>query len=276
MIHTFEISYELSLTDAATCAWALNRRLPKPKLPKFITNFLDIKKKSGYQIFVIPELTGINEIKLSKYEDHSGYIKFRILFQIEAEILRTGTDTLDLFTCSPEHAKQLQTQYAKAIYNLFGTEAFSGRPASLLYSTDFAPKESYLEEEFQEHSGIYSLPFLMLGSVKRIDFTYDVIRNSPVDAKLFAYMALQSYYDGRKNQEKKGKQRNPEASKKECIDKEYASGSRAFSIYYKYDEIKDPKYNNRSNIAQIREDARNIVRIELPSFSPIYRVTYLP
>ncbi len=268
MIHTFQISYELSLSDAATCAWALNRRLSEQKLPKYITNFLDIEKKSGYQIFIIPELTGINEIKLSKYEDHNGYIKFRIFFQIEAEILRTGTDTLDLFTCSPEHAKQLQTQYARAIYNLFGTEAFSGRPASLLYNTDFAPKESYMEEEFQEHSGIYSLPFLMLGSVNRIDFTYDVIRSCPEEAKLFAYMVLQSYYDGRKKQEKKGKQRNPKASKKDCVDKEYASISRSFSAYYKYDEINDPKYNNRPNIAQIREDARNVVRIELKNLSP--------
>lgn len=268
MIHTFQISYELSLSDAATCAWALNRRLPKPKPPKYITDFLDIKKKSGYQIFVIPDLTGIRTIEMVKYEDHRDGIKFRIYFQIEAEVLRTGTETLDLYTCSPEHAKQLQTQYAKAIYSLFGAEAFSGRPASLLYTSGFAPRESYAEEEYQEHSGLFSLGYLPFASIKRIDFTYDVVRSSPDDAKLFAYMALQSYYDGRKKQEKKGEQRNPEASKKECFDKEYASGSKGFSIYYKYDELKDPEFNNRPNIAQVREDARNIVRIELPNFNP--------
>lgn len=268
MIHTLEISYELSVTDAATCAWALNKRLPEPKLPKYITEFLDVNKKSGYQIFVIPELTGIRWIKLTKHENRDSGVTFRIYFLIEAEVLRTGKETLDLYTCSPEHFKELQTQYARAIFNLFGAEAFAGRPASLLYSTGFAPRESYAEEEYQEHSGLFSLGYLPFGSVKRIDFTYDVVRSSPEDANLFAYMAQQSYYDGQKKQEKKGKQRNPEASEKDCVDKEYASGSRKFSVYYKYNEINDPKYDNRPNIARVREDARNIVRIELPNFSP--------
>lgn len=267
MIHTFKTSYELSVTDAATCAWALNRRLPKPKLPKYITEFLDIDKKSGYQVFVIPELTGIRTIEMVKYEDRNGVVTFRIRFLIEAEVLRTGAETLDLYTCSPEHFKELQTLYAKAIYNLF-PEAFTGRPASLLYSTDFAPKESYAKEEFQEHSGLYSLPYLPLASVKRMDFTYDVIRSSPEEAKLFTYMVQQTYYDSLKNKEHKGKQRNPAAEKKECFDKAYANGSRSFSPYYKYDEINDPKYDNRSIIAKVREDARNIARIELPNFNP--------
>ncbi len=270
MIHTFEISYELSLKDANTCAWTFYNRItdPEPKLKGRISNFLNIEKKSKPIIFTFPELTGIRKIEMKKYEERNRGVTFRIYFMIEAEVLRTGTETLDLYTCSPEHFKQLQTQYAKAIYNLFGAEAFAGRPASLLYSTDFAPKESYAEEEFQLHSGLFSLGYLPFGSIKRLDFTYDVIRSSPEDAKLFTYMVQQSYYDGQKKQEKKGKQRNLEAEKNECFDKEYASGSRAFSVYYKYDEFKDKKYDSRQNIAQIRDDARNIVRIELPNFNP--------
>lgn len=266
MIHTFKISYEMSLSDATTCAWALNRRLPKPKLKKYITDFLDTNKKLGHQVFKIPDLTGIQSITLVKYEDRNGFTVFRIYFLIEAEILRTGNDTLDLYICSPEHAKELQTQYAKVIYCLF-PEAFNGRPASLLYNTDFAPKESYAEEEFQEHSGFYSLPYLALASIKRIDFTYDVVRSSPEDARLFTYMVQQSYYDGLKKQVKKGKKKNT-GSKEKCYDKEYLNGSRAFSVYYKYDKMMDKKYDTRSNIAQIREDSRNIVRIELPNFNP--------
>ena len=266
MIHTFKISYQLSLSDATTCAWGLNKRLPKPKLGKYITEFLNIEKKLGHQVFKIPELTGIKTITLVKYEDRNGGTVFRIYIMIEAEVLRTGNDTLDLYICSPEHAKQLQTQYARAIYSLF-PEAFTGRPATILYNTDFAPKESYAEDEFQEHSGLYSLPYLALASVKRIDFTYDVVRNSPEDAKLFTYMVQQSYYDGLKKKEKTGKQRNP-GSKEKCNDKEYLNGSKAFSVYYKYDKLMDKKYDDQPNIAQKREDARNIVRIELPTFNP--------
>lgn len=266
MIHTFQISYGLGLEHANTCAYRLNE-LTKAFEGWQIREFLDIKKKHGYLIFTVPELVGINQIKLSKYEDRYLGVTFRIYFHIEAEILRTGTDTLDLYTCSPEHAKELQNQYAKAIYRLF-PGSFNERPAPILYDTDFAPKESYTDEEMQRDNSFYCLPYLALASVKRIDFTYDIVRSSPDDAKLFAYMVLQSYYDGQKKQEKKGKQRNPEANKKECYDKEYASGSRGFSVYYKYDEIKDKKYDGRPNIIQIREDARNIVRIELPNFNP--------
>ena len=266
MIHTFQISYGLGLEHANTCAYRLNE-LTKAFEGWQIREFLDIKKKRGYLIFTVPELVGINTVKLVKYEDRDIGVTFRIYFHIEAEILRTGTDTLDLYTCSPEHAKELQNQYAKAIYRLF-PGSFNERPAPILYNTDFAPKESYTDEEMQRDNSFYCLPYLALASVKRIDFTYDIVRSSPDDAKLFAYMVLQSYYDGQKKQEKKGKQRNPEANKKECYDKEYASGSRGFSVYYKYDEIKDKKYDGRPNIAQIREDARNIVRIELPNFNP--------
>lgn len=265
MIHTFKISYGLSLTDATTCAWALNRRLPKPKLKEYITDFLDINKKLGHQVFKIPDLTGIQLITLVKYEDRNGFTVFRIYFLIEAEILRTGNDTLDLYICTPEHAKELQTQYAKAIYSLL-PEAFTGRPALLLYNTDFAPEESYAEEEFQEHSGLYSLPYLALASIKRMDFTYDIVRSSPEDAKLFTYMVQQSYYDSRKKKVAKGKQKKPD-SKDICYDKEFANDSRAFNVYYKYDKMMDKKYDTRPNIPQIREDSRNIVRIELPNFT---------
>ena len=80
-------------------------------------------------------------------------------------------------------------------------------------------------------------------------------------------MVQQSYYDGLKKQVKKGKKKNT-GSKEKCYDKEYLNGSRAFSVYYKYDKMMDKKYDTRSNIAQIREDSRNIVRIELPNFNP--------
>ena len=104
MVHTFEISYGLSLTDANTCAYRLNERTQAFKGYQ-LTNFLDIKKKSGFLLFQNPELTGIQTIELIKYEDRSGFVNFRIYFEIEAEILRTGNDTLALYICTPEHAK---------------------------------------------------------------------------------------------------------------------------------------------------------------------------
>lgn len=266
MIHTMEISYELSLPDAITCVHRLNERTRRHKGYR-ITNFLDIAKRSNPLVFVVPELPGILTITVQKHRFRNSKPIFRIYFLIEAEILRTGTDTLDLYYSSPEHAKQLQTQYAKAIYNLF-PEAFNGRPAHMLFTSNFADPKSYTEEEhLHMHGGMYSLPYLALASVKRIDFTYDIVLNSPEDANLFVYMVQNSYYDSRKKIEKKGKNRNPDSSLK-CYDKIYESGSSAISFYDKYNKMMDPKYNNRPNIEQIRESARNIARIEIPILNP--------
>ena len=266
MIHTLEISYEISLPDAITCVHRLNERTHSHKGYR-ITNFLDTAKRSSPLVFVVPDLSGILTITVKKHQFRNSNPAFRIYFLIEAEILRTGTDTLDLYYSSSEHAKQLQTQYAKAIYNLF-PEAFNGRPAHLLFTSNFADPKSYTEEEhLHMHGGMYSLPYLALASVKRIDFTYDMVLNSPEDANLYVYMVQNSYYDSSKKVEKKGKNRNPDSSLK-CYDKIYESGSRAISFYDKYNKMMDPVYNSRSNIAQIRETARNIARIELPIFNP--------
>ena len=266
MIHTLEISYEISLPDAITCVHRLNERTHSHKGYR-ITNFLDTAKRSSPLVFVVPELSGILTITVKKHQFRNSNPAFRIYFLIEAEILRTGTDTLDLYYSSSEHAKQLQTQYAKAIYNLF-PEAFNGRPAHLLFTSNFADPKSYTEEEhLHMHGGMYSLPYLALASVKRIDFTYDMVLNSPEDANLYVYMVQNSYYDSRKKVEIKGKNRNPDSSLK-CYDKIYESGSRAISFYDKYNKMMDPVYNSRSNITQIRETARNIARIELPIFNP--------
>ena len=228
---------------------------------------MDTAKRSNPLVFVVPELSGILTITVKKHRLRNSKPTFRIYFLIEAEILRTGTDTLDLYFSSPEHAKQLQTQYAKAIYNLF-PEAFNGRPAHLLFTSNFADPKSYTEEEhLHMHGGMYSLPYLALVSVKRIDFTYDIVLNSPEDTQLFVYMVQQSYYDSRKKVEIKGRNRNPDSSLK-CYDKSYKSGSRAISFYDKYNKMMDPVYNSRSNITLIRETARNIARIELPFSNP--------
>ncbi len=266
MIHTFEISYELSLKDANTCTYRLNERTRAFEGFQ-VRDFLDTtREKFEYLVFVLPDLTGIRTIRVTKYKDRNKNLIFRIYLIIEAEVLRTGTETLDLFFCSPAHAKELQSQYAKAIYNLF-PEAFTGRPAVSLYTSDFAPRESYTEEEFQLHSGLYSLPYLWLASVKRIDFTFDVKVSSQEEAELFTYMVQQTYYDSWKVKETKGKSKNPDSEDK-CYDKAFESGSRRFSVYDKYNKMQDKEYDSRLNIEQIREAARNVVRIEVPVFSP--------
>lgn len=263
MIHTFTVSYGLSLKDANTCANSLKKRTGQNK--GLTEKFLNIEKKKGFLAFTVDDFPGLRKITLTKYPDHSGFVCFRISFFIEAEVLRIEEYTLDLFFCSREHAQELQTQYAKAIYSLF-PEAFTGRPAAFLYTSGFAPSDSYTEDEF-EHSGLYSLPYLGLASVQRLDFTFDVTLGSREDAKLFTYMVLQSYYDAWKKVENKGKNKNPDALDK-CYDKEYKSGSNAFSVYDKYDKMCSDDYAHWPNIEQIREAARNVVRIEMPNFNP--------
>ena len=91
MIHTFQISYALSLSDANLCAYRLNERTRKYEGYK-ITKFLDISKNRGSLIFTLPELIGIKSIELLKYKDRDTRINFRIYFIIEAQLLLTGTD----------------------------------------------------------------------------------------------------------------------------------------------------------------------------------------
>lgn len=269
MIHTLQISYGISLKVANICTRRLNERTHKfNEKMHMITNYLDIKqKKFCHLVFKVPEFPGIKSITMVKYVDHNDNPVYRIYFLIEAEILRTGTDTLDLFFCSPQHAKQLQTQYAKAIFSLF-PESFTARPASQLSNTDFAPKKSYVKEEYENYNGgLYSLPYLPLASVRRIDFTFDYESEDEEHARLFTEMAGISYYDGHKKKEKIGKNRNKDSDKK-CYDREYASGSRSFSFYYKYDKMQDKIYDDRHNIIQIREQSRNVTRTEMSIKSP--------
>lgn len=274
MIHTLQTSYGITIEVANTLTYRLNERTHKYDEKMYmVANYLNKdRKRLGHLVFKVPEYPGIKSITMVKYVDHDDNLKYRIYFLIEAEILRTGTDTLDLFFASPEHAKQLQTQYAKAIFNLFGTEPFTGRPASQLYNTDFAPRDSYLPDEFENYNGgYYALPYLSLASVRRIDFTLDYLSKDEAHATLFTEMLSKSYYDGHKKIEKTGKSQN-EASDKKCFDKEYASASRGFSVYGKHDKMMAEKYNDRPNIAQIREDSRNVTRIEMPIKSPDRRL----
>ena len=260
MIHTFEISYGLSLKYANTCVYRLNELTNEfNDKGHFLTNFLDVNKISKPLIFTVPDLPGINSIRLSKHIEGSGYATFRICFNIEAEILRTGTDTLDLYYSSPAHAKELQTQYAKAIFKLF-PEAFNKRPALSLYYSGFAPKESYTEEE-KEHSGWYALPYLPLASVRRLDLTFDLESEDEDHARLLTEMVTKSYYDGHKKIEKDGVSKNPE--KHPCHDKIQRSKSRGFSSYYKHDRMFDEAYADRANIKQMQKDSKTISRIEM-------------
>ena len=269
MIHTLQISYGITLKVANTCTYRLNERTHKYDEKMYmITNYLDKdQKKLGHLVFKVSEFPGIKSVTMVKYVDHDDNLKYRIYFLIEAEILRTGIDTLDLFFCSPEHAKQLQTQYAKAIYSLF-PESFTGRPASQLSNTNFAPKDSYLPDEYENfNGGLYSLPYLPLASIRRIDFTFDYESKDEEHARLFTEMAGISYYDGHKKNEKAGKNPN-EHSQEKCYDIEYASGLRGFSVYYKYDKMASKAYDDRPNIIPIRAQSRNITRIEMPIKSP--------
>ena len=264
MIHTFQISYALSLSDANLCAYRLNERTRKYEGYK-ITKFLDISKNRGSLIFTLPELIGIKSIELLKYKDRDTRINFRIYFIIEAQLLLTGTDTLDLYFSSPANAKELQMQYAKAIYSLF-PEAFNGRPASSLYNSGYADVTSYTDDEF-EKAGLYSLPYLPLASVTRMDFTFDAVSEDEEHARLFTEMLQKTYYDGRKKIEIKGFHRNL-ATDKYCYDKVNENASRSFSVYYKFDKMCAEEYDRRPNIEEIRDEARNITRIEMSKFKP--------
>ena len=80
--------------------------------------------------------------------------------------------------------------------------------------------------------------------------TFDLVSEDEDHARLLTEMVQKSYYDGWKKIEIEGKSKNPDNT--QCYDKVYKSGSRSFSVYYKYDKMCDEAYIDRPNIIQIQ------------------------
>ncbi len=260
MIHTFEILYVLNRRAATYCAYKLNRhvnaaeRYSHTDLRRFIMQ-LHIRRNSCGIHFRGLRIPGIHQIDLLKYKAAPG--NFFLYIMIEPEVLLTGENTLNVFFCCPVNAKQLQTNYARAIYQLF-PKSFKGRPT--LTQVRYHDQGTVHDDEWKNWT-LYNIPYMPLSFVSRIDFCLNYKLDN---ASLYVEMIQKSYYSARKKKIK-FKNLNP-FSQNRCHDFLYYDKTSGFLVYNKFDKMMDPEKDEMHNICQIREEAENVIRIERPFY----------
>lgn len=263
MIHTFEILYILNRRAATYCAFKLNQRVntAEKKSNVEIRRFLrtiHIRRNSEGIRFKGLRIPGIHEMDLLKMKNAPG--SFFLYIMIEPEVLLTGENTLDVFFCSIPNAKHLQSKYAQAIFELF-PKAFEGRPP--LQQVRFHDQPEIHEDEWKL-GGLFMIPYLALALISRIDFC----ANYKLDnASLYVEMVRKSYYHPRRKNVK-FKNLNPYSELK-GNDTLFYDKTSGFCIYDKGSKMWSHGYDRMHNIAQIREEAENVIRIE----RPFYKVT---
>ena len=269
MVHTFEILYILNIREATYCtykllqnaqAYKLNQRnknlerMNRDKIRAFLRQIHIRKKHEGirYKGFHIP---GILQMNLLKYKSAPG--NFFLYITIEPEVLLTGENTLDTYFCSFPNLRELQTKYAQAIYALF-PKAFEGKP--LLSQVRFHDQKRIHPVEYS-FGRLFMIPHLGLSILSRIDFCANYKLEN---ATLYVEMIRKSYYHTRKKNIK-FKNLNP-FSENNSNDALFYDKTSGFCIYDKYNKMMNPAKDNMHNIEQIREDAKNVIRIERPFY----------
>lgn len=260
MVHTFEILYILNRQEARYCAYKLNQRVNVADRiqREDIQNFLHIAPMRRNSIglhFKGLRIPGILQIDLLKYKREPGY--FFLYITIEPEVLLTGENTLDVYWCSFPNMKELQTKYAEAVYTLL-PRAFEGRPP--LYQVRFQDQKKFHPVEIS-FGGLFMIPFLGLSILSRIDFCANYKLEN---AALYVEMIRKSYYHTRKKNVK-FKNLNP-FSENKSNDTLFYDKTSGFCIYDKYNKMMDSRKDRMRNIAQIREDAKDVIRIERPFY----------
>ena len=260
MVHTFEILYILTRREAAYCAYRLNQhvnadeRRENKEIRRFLRTIHIRKKHVGIQ-FKGLRIPGLHQIDIVKYKEAPGL--FFLYIMIEPEVLITGENTLDVFVCSVPNLKELQNCYAKAIFTLF-PRAFEGRPP--IDQVRYHDQKTVHSDEWKL-GGLFMIPYLGLSILSRIDFCV----NYKVDnADLLVELISKSYYSSRKKNVK-FKNLNPYSEDK-SNDALFYDKTSGFCIYNKYNKMMDPEKDNMRNIDQIREDAKDVIRIERPFY----------
>ena len=260
MVHTFEILYILERRSATYCAYRLNQhvnadeRRDNRDVRRFLRTIHIRKKHEGLQ-FKGLRIPGLHQMDLVKYKDAPGL--FFLYIMIEPEVLIKGENTLDVFYCSVPNLKELQNCYAKAIFTLF-PRAFEGRPP--ISQVRYHDQQNVHPDEWKL-GGLLNIPYLGLSYLSRIDFCV----NYKVDnADLYVELIRKSYYSTRKKNIK-FKNLNP-YSEDRSNDALFYDKTSGFSIYNKYNKMMDPEKDNMYNIDQLREDAKDVIRIERPFY----------
>ncbi len=263
MIHTFTILYILRRHEAIYCANRLNNRVtPTKRYKKEDKNHFfridNITEKHEGLKFAVPRVPGIYEFDIVRYKDTPGL--YFLYIMIEPEVLLTGENTINVFWGDFVNAAHLQYMYARRMYKIF-PKAYEGKPA--LEQVRYHDQLNIHPDDL-ENSNLYMLPHIALSLLVRIDFCCNYKHK---DATLLIELIRKSYYSARKK-EKRYDNPNPKSTDR-SYDTLFYDKTSGFLIYNKYNKMMDPEKNRTHNIKTIREEAKDVFRIE----RPFYKIT---
>ena len=272
MIHTFEIQYRLNKTCATYCTSRLNQigrdyGAVNGKI-RYHSNTETNSFLNGSTSFLIYRMEhialGLHHIKLIKMQDDNTLPDYYIRFRVEPEVLLTQQYSLNLFQCNENNYDALQARYAKIIYRLFPT-VFDHRP--IINAYDIMSDAERIQFHHLESNGrclmlrgeelstyeyryLYSLPYLALAKVVRVDYTLDFHCDHP---DLYLELAKKSFCDTGKIRKDRNQSEFLAA---------YNKTATGFVIYDKHKKYMLPRYDEKPHIEELRQAAVNVMRIE--------------
>ena len=275
MIHTFECYFPLNRRSTEYCLFNLNRIAreygPQNGRPRYysdglINEFLDGNlNRLVYSMEFL--YLGLHQIKFTKMRISDHTASYYIYFRIEPEIIMTRRYSLNLFQCNAHNYDALQSRFGEIVYRLF-PRAIEHRPMEGSIIDCLSEDERryvrnlesgyYMQQldssdlELYRYRHLYSLPYLGLARISRVDYTADFYCEHP---DLFMELAKKSYVD---NDVKKRKlylnKGNYLAAYNKNVD--------GFLIYGKQKKYMLPRFDDKPNIAELRQAAANVMRIE--------------
>ncbi len=276
MIHTFEIYYPLNRRSAVYCVANLNRIAreygPQNGKPRYFSDayvheFLDGNLNSliYHTEFLF---LGLHHIKFTKKPITASSALYFIYFRIEPEVFITHNYSLNLFQCNENNYDALQSRFGEVVYQIF-PKAIEHRPleGSIIDCLPDEEERRYARDlefrydlqqlnrdelEFYRFRYIYSILYLGLAKIARVDYTADFHCEYP---DTFIKLVRRSYVDhDRKKRKLYLNNDNYLAAYHKTVD--------GFVIYGKQKKYMLSRYDEKPNIEQLRQAAANVIRIE--------------
>ena len=242
MVHSFEIQYPLSRAAITYCMLRLGIDIGNTEDADVFQDDMTVSEESesffffrrplkrNYRVLIDRKIgnhnSGLIYIMFVHRFINKKYDEFYIRFRIDPTVLLTQEESKNLFYCIPENIEALQEAYAKLIKNLFPAAYINPSP---LRDGDFrdefercSNKTVDLKKYLKKIWMLSALPYLGLGTVKRID--YAMVLKTPEHSTQFLTLAKRSVLDRRKKQVATFK------------GVEYANQSRIFGVYTRNEE----------------------------------------
>ena len=258
-IHTVQIMYSLTVDAAVYVIHQLNS-IPelRPQTDEHIDSFLSAKKGTlsylAYHDGIYSINQGLHEI--SFYQHRQNPHIYYMYLRLDLEAFMRNMPTICLFRPTPNNVLALQYRYAELIYKLFPL-AFYGPPIKeqILGTARYRLILDRLPDEDKWMIPLFDLPYLGLGSVKRIDYSANLYSDHK---DLCMELLKKTYLDNRRSLEDHNNH-NITTKLKTAKGNKVPTG---FRIYDKQRKFMESRYRNIPNIDDLIKQAADIIRFE--------------